>query len=69
MLSESTRQGTLRQMMLSLSNNDFVITEVKKKFKVWYEIGGIAGYKGDVNFMNLDADIVDGGCNEKVLKT
>ena len=44
--------------------------KLKRSLKlVWYEIGGIAGYKGDVNFMNLDADIVDGGCNEKVLKT
>ena len=34
---------------------------------VWSEIGGTAGYWGDVNVMNVDGDIVDGGCNEEVL--
>ena len=50
------------------SPNDYVaIMEVKKKVKVWSEIGGTAGYRGDVNVMNVDGDIVDGGCNGEVL--
>ena len=31
------------------------------------EILGITGYRGDVNVMNFDGNIVDGGCNEEVL--
>ena len=48
-------------------SHDDVITKVKKKMKVWCEIGGTDGYKGNVNVMNVDGDIVDGGCNEEVL--
>ena len=28
---------------------------------------GIAGDMGDVNVMNIDRDIVDGGCDKEVL--
>ena len=31
--------------------------------KVRNEIGGKTGYRGDINIMNVDVDIVDGGCN------
>ena len=50
------------------SNQDYVaITEVKKKVKVRCEIRGTTGYRGDVNIVNVDGDIVDGGCNGEVL--
>ena len=35
--------------------------------KVWCEIGGTAGYGGNVNVMNVDENFVDGGCNVEVL--
>ena len=35
--------------------------------KVYCELGGTSGYRGDVNIMNVDGDIVDGGCNAEVL--
>ena len=35
--------------------------------KVWCEIEGTAGYRGDVNVMNVDGDIVDSCCNREVL--
>ena len=41
--------------------------EVKKKVKVWCKIGETAGDRGYVNVMNVDKEIVDGGCNEEVL--
>ena len=41
--------------------------EVKKKLKGWCEIGGTSGNRGDVNVINVDGDIVDGGCNEEML--
>ena len=31
--------------------------------KVWCEIGGTTGCRGDVNIMNVNEDIVDGGSN------
>ena len=31
--------------------------------QVWYEIGGTARDKGDINIMNVDGDIVDSGYN------
>ena len=40
-----------RAMGVEVSNHDVVITEVKKKVKVWCEIGGTSGYCGDVNVM------------------
>ena len=40
-----------------------MLLEVKNKVKVWYEIRETAGDRGDVNFMNVDEDIVDGGCS------
>ena len=46
-------------------HDDVVITEVKKKLKVWCQIRGTAGDMGNV--MNIDGDIVNGGCNGKVL--
>ena len=56
MFSENTRQGcTLKSPMLVL----FVITEVKKKEKVWCEIGEITKYRGDVNVINVNGDIID----------
>ena len=54
-------------MSVEVSRDDFVITEVKKKVKIWYETGGTTGYKGDVNIVIADGDIVDGGCNGEVL--
>ena len=36
--------------------------------KVWCAIGGTAGDRGTVSVMNV-GDIVDGGCNGKVLHT
>ena len=62
MLFESTKQG----MGVEVSHDDAVITEVKKKVKVWCEIGGTAAHKGDVNVMNVDGDLVDDGCNGEV---
>ena len=51
-------------MGIEVSHDDVVvITEIEKKGKVWCEIGGTAGYRGDVNVMNVDGDIVDSGCN------
>ena len=38
--------------------------EVIKKMKVWCEIRGTAGNRGDVNVMNFDMDNVNGGFNE-----
>ena len=56
-----------RAMDVEVSHDDVVITEVKKKVKVWCEIVGTAGYSGDVNVMNEDGDIVAGGCDGEVL--
>ena len=44
-------------------SHDDVIKEVKKKVKLWCEIGETTGNIGDVNVMNIDGDIVDDGCN------
>ena len=55
-------------MGIEVSHDDVVvITEVKKKVKVWREIRGTAGYRRDVNLMNVDRNIVDGRCNAEVL--
>ena len=37
------------------------------KVKVRWEIKGTTGYGEDVNIVNVDRDIVDGGCNGEVL--
>ena len=54
-------------MGVEVSHDDVVITEVKRKLKVWCEIGRTAGYKRDVHFINVDGDIVYGGYNGEVL--
>ena len=54
-------------MSVEVSHDDVVITKVKKKVKVRYEIGRTTGYRGDVFNMNVDGDIVDGGCNGEML--
>ena len=56
-----------RAMGVEASHDNVVITEVKKRVKVWCEIGGTAGYRGDVNVMKVDGDIFEGGCNGEVL--
>ena len=48
-------------MGVEVSHDDVIIMEVEKRVKVWCEIRGTAGYGGDVNIMNVDGDIVDGG--------
>ena len=57
-----------RAIGVEVSHDDVVITKVKKKVKVRYEIGGTSGYRGDVFNMNVDGDIVDGGCNGEVIR-
>ena len=47
-------------MGVQVSHDDVVIMEVKKKVKVWCEIGGTTGYRGDENIVNDDGDIVSG---------
>ena len=54
-------------MGVGVSHDHVVITEVKKRVKVRCEIRGTTGYRGDVNIMNVDGDIVDGVCNGEVL--
>ena len=54
-------------MGVEVSHDDVVITEVKKKVKVRCEIGGTAGYRVDVIIVNVDGDIVGGGCNGEML--
>ena len=46
-------------MGVEVSHDDVVITEVKKRVKVRCEIRGTTGYRGDVNVMNVDGDIVE----------
>ena len=50
------------------SHDDVVITEVKKKVKVWCEIGGTAGHSGDVDVMNVDGHTVE-GCRAECRQT
>ena len=52
---------------VEVSHDDVVIMEVKNKVKVRCEIRGTTGYRGDLNFMNVDEDIVDSGCNGEVI--
>ena len=54
-------------MDVEVSHDDVDIIEVKKKMKVRCEIEGITEYRGDVNIVNVDGNIVDGGCNGEVL--
>ena len=56
-----------RAMGVEVSHDDVVIRKVINKMKVWYEIGGTAGYRGDVDVVHFKGDIVDGGCNGEVL--
>ena len=56
-----------RSIGVEVSHDHVVITERIKKVKVRCGIGRTTGYKGDVNIMNVDGDIVDGGCNGEVL--
>ena len=42
-------------------NDDVVIMQVKK-VKVRSEIRGTTGYRKDLNIVNVDGDIIDGGC-------
>ena len=44
-------------MGIQISHDDAVVTEDKKKVK----IGETAGDSGNVNVMNVDRDIVNGG--------
>ena len=54
-------------MGVEVSHDEVVITEVKNKVKVRCEIGGTNGYRGNINIMNIDGDIVDGSCDGEVL--
>ena len=54
-------------MGVEVSHDDVVIMEAKKKVKVRCEIGETTEYRGDINFVYVDGDIVDGGGNEEVL--
>ena len=45
-------------MCVEVSHEDVVIMEVKNKVKAWCEIGGTAGYRRDVNVINVDGDII-----------
>ena len=54
-------------MGVEVFHDDGVIMEVKKMVKVSCEIRGKTGYRGDVNIVNVDGDIVDDGCNGEVL--
>ena len=53
-----------RAVGVEVSQDDVVITEVKKMVTGLSKSGGAAGDRGDVNVVR---DIVDGGCNGKVL--
>ena len=50
-----------------VSYDDIVIIEVEKKVKFGSEIGLSAGYRGHLNVVNVDGDVVYGGCNGEVL--
>ena len=54
-------------MGVEISHEDVVITEVKKKVKVWCGIEGTTRDRGHVNVMNVNRDIVDGDCNGEML--
>ena len=49
--------------MFNASHDDGVITEVKKKVRVWCEMEGTAEDRGDGNVM----DVVDDDCKGEVL--
>ena len=53
-------------MGVEVSHNDVVITEVKRKVKISYKIGGTTGYRLDVSIMNDDGQTADGVCNREV---
>ena len=52
---------------VEVSHDDVIILEVEKKVKVWCEIGGTVGYRGNVNIMNVYGDIVDGDSNSRIV--
>ena len=52
---------------VEVSLDDFVIMDIRKRVKLWCEIGGTAENRWDVNVMNVEGDIVEGGCNGEVL--
>ena len=54
-------------MGVEVSNDDFVITEFKKKVKAWCEIGGKTDDRRNVNIIYIDRDIIDGSCNGVML--
>ena len=56
-----------RAIGVEVSHDDVIPTEVKKKVKVVCEIVGKTGYRGDVNIINVDGDIVEGDCNGEML--
>ena len=53
-------------MGVEVYHDDVIIMEVEKRVKVRCEIRWTTGYRGDVNIVNVDGDIVDSGCNEEV---
>ena len=54
-------------MGAEVSHDNVIITEVKNMVEVRWEIGGTTKYRADVNIMNVDGSIVDGGCNGEML--
>ena len=54
-------------MAVEVSHDDAVIMKVKNKVNIWCESGGTSIVRGDIKVMNVDEDIVDGGCNGEVL--
>ena len=54
-------------MGVEVSHGDGAITEIEKNVENWGEIGRTEGDRGDVNVMNVDGNIVDGGCYGEVL--
>ena len=55
-------------MGVEASHDDLVITKFNIKVKVWCEIVGKARNRRNINVMDVDRDIVDGGCNGEVLE-
>ena len=51
--------------MLKSPTNDVNYGSLKN-CESWCEIKGTTGYRGDVNVINVDGDIVDLGCDNKL---